>query len=210
MSKQLRNKRVRLLVKKLNAERKNQAQKLDIICNDLITTQRDFISTVNLLAFTSNFYESIIGLADLKSVFYCAAKLIKHQLGELNITFFLPKDNNFEIYVFENEQPQPGQFNPSECFTPELVDAVCKSNEICNLNSLVSMGLEVNPSALKKISAATVPLGSFGVSEGFILMYRNSEIDFTTTQLNYLTSISTGFARAIQYIKARNSVKNSN
>lgn len=208
MDKQLRNKRVRLLVKKLNRDRKTKAQKLDIICNDLITAQRSFMGTLSLLAFTANFYESIIGLSDLKSIFYCAAKLIKQQLGQVNVTFFLPRDNNFEVYVFEKQQPQTNQFNPAEYFTPEVVDAVCQANEICRLDSLISMGLEVNPTILKKISASTVPLGSFGVSRGFILVCRCGENDFTATELNYLSSISTGFTRAIQYIKTGNSVTN--
>ena len=41
-----RHKRVRLLVKKLNTKRKKQAQKIDILCNDFIAAQRDFIKNL--------------------------------------------------------------------------------------------------------------------------------------------------------------------
>ncbi|GAH10763.1 unnamed protein product, partial [marine sediment metagenome] len=38
-----RYKRLRLLVSKVNKQRKKQAQKIDILCNDFIAAQKDFI-----------------------------------------------------------------------------------------------------------------------------------------------------------------------
>lgn len=199
MDKKLRDKRTRLLVSKVNKERKKLNEKLDIVCNNLIAAHKDFINTLNALVFTANFYESMLGVTNLKDLFYCAGKLIREELGEVNVAFFLPQEDNFELYVFEKEHK--GQLdwqNLVECFKPELIDAVCKTNQICRLESLVAVGLQANPATLNKISATTIPLGQFGVSQGFILIYRDFKADFTEEELNRLLAVSHGFARAIQ------------
>ena len=65
MDSKQRKKRLRLLIGKLNKERKKQAKKIDILCNDLIAAQRDFIKRLSTISFTADFCESIIGVSDL-------------------------------------------------------------------------------------------------------------------------------------------------
>ena len=74
-----RHKRLRLLIKKLNKKRKKQAKKIDILCNDFIAAQKDFIKSLKTISFIANFYESIIGITDLNSLLHTAVKLIKEK-----------------------------------------------------------------------------------------------------------------------------------
>ena len=194
-----RHKRLRLLFKKLNKERKKQAEKIDILCNDLIEAQRDFIRRLNVISFTANFYESIIGAADLSGLFYTASQLIRQQTGDANIAFFLRKDDSFELRLFESDSPIALEKESLEnCFTRELVDNICKSNQVCTLEGLLTMGFQGNPALLNKISAATIPLGRGGTSSGFILIYRSSQNKLTAEEIGSISAITNGLSSAIE------------
>jgi hypothetical protein len=203
-----RYRRLRLLISNLNKERKKQAKKIDILCNDLIAAQRDFIKRLGTISFAANFYETITGTTELSSLILTASKLIKDETADANVTFFLRQAdslqltssevNNFELHIFESTQPilleKQGLEN---CFTPEVVEAICKSNKICTLDDMFAMGLQGNLTRLSEISAATIPLSRHGPSMGFILIYRPAQNKFTADELNNIAAISPGLSRAI-------------
>lgn len=194
-----RHKRLRLLVRKLNKERKRQAQKMDILCNDFISAQGDFIKRLNTINFTANFYEAILGITDLSGLLYTAGKLIKDEISDSNVTFFVLQQDNFELYMFEGDQPITFEKKHLEnCFTLELVDNICKSNKLCTLDDMFAMGLQGNLIRLSKISAITIPLRRFGSSLGFILIYRLSQNKLTPEELNNISAVTCGLSRAIQ------------
>jgi hypothetical protein len=199
----LRHRRLRLLIRKLNRERKKQAQKIDILCNDFISAQRDFIKRLNTINFTADFYEAILGTTDLSSLLYTAGKLIQDEISNSNIAFFLLglpfQQDNFALYMFESDQPITLEKQHVEsCFTPELVDNICKSNKLCTLDDMFAMGLQGNLIRISKISAITVPLRRFGSSLGFILIYRLSKNKLTPEELNNISAVTGGLSRAIQ------------
>ena len=194
-----RQKKLRLLVSRLNKERKKQAKKIDILCNDLIAAQRDFIEKLKTISFTANFYEAIVGTTDLSSLFYTAGKLIKEEIPDANIAFFLRQQDNFELHLFESDHPITlEKQRPENCFTSEWVDNICKTNKICTLDDMFAMGLQGNLIGLNKISAVTIPLGQFGPSLGFILIYRSSQNKLTPDELNNISAVTRGLSRAIQ------------
>ena len=194
-----RDRRLRLLIRKLNKERKKQAQKIDILCNDFISAQADFIKSLNTINFTANFYEAILGTTDLRSLLYAAAKLIKDDIPDSNVTFFVLQQDKFELYMFESDQPITLEKQHLENrFTPELVDNICKSNKLCALDDMFAMGLQDNLVRLSNISAVTVPLCRFGSSLGFILIYRLSPQKLTPDELKNITAVACGLSRAIQ------------
>jgi hypothetical protein len=198
-----RHKRLRLLIKKLNKERKKQAKKIDILCNDLIAAQRDFIKRLNTISFTANFYESIMGATDLSSLLYVSAKLIKEKNPDINVTFFLRQSDNFEPHTFQGEQPIIFEKQQLEnCFVPELMDNICKSNKICTLDDMFAMGLEGNLIGLNKVSAVTIPLGLLGSSLGFMLIYCSSKNKLTADEISDISAITCGLSRAIQSCQA--------
>jgi hypothetical protein len=194
-----RHRRLRLLISELNKERKKQAKKIDILCNDLIAAQRDFIKRLNTISFTANFYEAIVGTTDLSRLILTAGKLIKDEISNSNVAFFLRQAENFELHMFESEQPIALEKQHLEnCFTAELVSNICKSNKICTLDDMFAMGLQGKLTVLNKISAVTIPLGHIGSSLGFILIYRSSQNKLTPNELNNIAAIAPGLSRAIQ------------
>jgi hypothetical protein len=200
--------RLRLLISKLNKERKKQTKQIDILCNDLIAAQRDFIKRLDNISFTANFYEIIAGINELSNLILTASKLIKDETSDASVAFFLRQGDplrlasseagKFELHIFESAQPilleKQGLEN---CFTPEAVDSICKSNKICSLDDMFAMGLQGNLTRLNETSAATIPLGQGGSSQGFILIYRSAKNKLTADELNKIASISPGLSRAI-------------
>ena len=186
-----RYKKLRLLVSRANKERKKQAQKIDILCNDLIAAQRDFIKRLRTISFTANFYEAIIGTTDLNSLILTADKLIKNEICNANVAFFLCQAEGFELHLFESNQPITLEEQRLEnCFNPELVDNICKLNKLCTLDDMFAMGLQGNLIGLNQISAFTIPLGQFGQSPGFILIYRSSADKLTAEQLKTIAAVT--------------------
>jgi len=228
----LRQKRLRLLIKKLNKDRKKQNQKIDILCNDFISAQRNFIQKLGIIDFTANFYELILGITDLSKLLCTAVEFIRdpilqkdRKMGilkadreDINITFFLRQsyeeritaeshqlhqDNNYELHIFESNQPATIEKHYIEsCFTQELMDNISNSNKVCNLNDMYAMGLDGNLNELNKISAATIPLGLLGSSLGFILIYRSSEKKLTADEISRISAVISGLSRAITSCRA--------
>lgn len=193
-----RYKRLRLLISKLNKERKKQVKKIDILCNDLIAAQRDFIKRLDTISFTANFYETIVGTTELSNLILIASKLIKDATADANVTFFLRQSENFELHMSESAQPILLEKQRLEnCFTPEVVENICKSNKICTLDDMFALGLQGNLTRLNKISAATIPLSQPGPSLGFILIYRSAQNKLTPDELNNIGAIALGLSRAI-------------
>ena len=207
-----RHRRLRLLIKKLNKDRKKQNMKIDILCNDLITAQRDFIKRLSIINFAANFYESIIGTTDLNTLLYTAAEFIKAENEDVNVTFFLRQEGdpilqkdsktgireNFEIHMFESGRPIAVEKQYIEnCFNQELMESISRSNKVCTVNDMFAMGLDGNLNELNKISAVTIPLGLLGSSLGFILVYRSSESKLSTNEISRISTVISGLSRAI-------------
>jgi hypothetical protein len=193
-----RQKRVRMLVGKLNRARKSQAKKIDLLCNDIIGAQWGFIKRLDVISFTANFYKTIVGITELDNLLYTADNLIKEEIEDVNVAFFLRQAESFKLHMFESNQPiaiDPQHLE--NCFTSELVDNICESNKVCTLENLFEMGLQGNPAMLSKISAGVIPLDHLGSSLGFILIYRPSENKLTTEQIARITAITPGLSRAI-------------
>jgi len=193
-----RNKRLRLLIKKLNKERKKQAKKIDILCNDLIAAQRDFVKKLKTISFITNFYESIIGAVDLNNLLYTAAGLIKKQADGANVTFFLRQEESLELHTFESSQATAFvKQHFEDCFSPELIENICASNKVCTIENMFAMGLQGNLVELSKISAVSIPLDVCCSLSGFILVYRPSEKKLTANEVSDISAVTYGLSRAI-------------
>jgi len=193
-----RHRRLRLLIKKLNRDRKKQNLKIDILCNDLIAAQRNFIKRLGVINFVANFYESIIGTTDLNKLLYTAVEFIKAENEDVNVTFFLRQEESFELHTFESGRPIAAEKQYIEnCFTQELMDSISRSNKVCTIDDMFAMGLDGNLNELNKISAVTIPLGLLGSSLGFILVYCPSESKLSADEISRISAVISGLSRAI-------------
>jgi hypothetical protein len=193
-----RNKRLRLLIKRLNSERKRQAKQIDILCNDFISAQKDFIKKLSVIGFAADFYEAIAGLTDLNELLNASANHIRDQIPDVNVDFFLLQAANFELHIFESDRPTDLEDKRIEnFFTTELVCEIAKSNRICTVEDMLAMGLAANPRCIERIAAVGLPLNHRGRKTGFVLLYRASQHPFTSDELKSIDHISPGLSRCV-------------
>jgi len=193
-----RDERLRLLVARLNKERKKQAKQIDILCNDIIAAQRQFIKDLAVLSFAANFYEATAGAADLRELLYIAASFIRQEIVDANVAFFIQRQGSSELHIFEGEQVGgEDEARLENCFTNELVNAVAKSNRICSIEDMLGLGLEASPVFLRRFSVYAIPLAHKGLSRGFILLYRSSRNPLSADELKRVCGITTGLSRSV-------------
>ena len=211
MNDERRNKRLRQLISRLNKERKKQAKQIDILCNDFVAAQKDFIKSLNTIGFAADFYEAIVGLTELNELLCTAGNLVKDQIPDANVAFFLlapsiaegPQSDNFELHIFESDQPIDLEDRRIEnFFTAELVGDIAKSNRICTIEDMLAMGLAGSPACLEKISTAAIPLSTPASSMGFVLIYRSSRNQLTADELKAVAQITPGLGRSIASCRA--------
>jgi len=199
MSQVERHKRLRLLVKKLNRERKRQANQIDILCNDLIAAQREFMRRLNKVGFAAHFYKDLLGAGDLRTLLSRAGGLIREELPGANVTFYLRYPEGCERHAVEGDKVLSLEaLRLQDGFTEPLVDSICKVNRPCTADDLLGLGLEASPADLAAVSLATVPLNDLGRSLGFVLMYRTAPYLFCRDDLERIGLITCGLARAIR------------
>jgi len=193
-----RHKRLRLLTKELNKDRKRKAQQIDILCNDLIAAQRGFIKKLKTISFTASFYESIVGVVDLNNLLYAAVKQIRRKVDDTKMAFFLRQAESFEMHVFDSGRPPAlGRQQLENCFSQELTESICQSNKVCTLEDIFEMGLGGDLAALNGVSAVTIPLGVFGSSSGFMLVCRSADDRLTADEIDNISAVTSGLSRAI-------------
>jgi transcriptional regulator with GAF, ATPase, and Fis domain len=191
------NKRALRTINKLNAIRHKQAQKIDILCNDMVLAGKDVINQINLLTFTVDFYESIAGQTDISILLDKAARQVREFVQDCNVAIFLTNTNGFELHMADDN---PIEFDCSKIesyFTEEVVNEICRSNNICSMEDMCEVGLQGNPNVLGKLSAAAVPLGRFSEPIGFILICRSINNKLTANELNKVATITPGLRNAI-------------
>ena len=198
MDQSQRQRRLRLLVKRVNKERKRQACKIDLLCNDLIAAQRDFIHRLDGIRFAAQFYKSLLGAADPQALLSRAARSIQEELPGTNVSFFLRRSEETALQVSQRHEALLIDDKPLEdCFNPDLVENICKTNKPCTVDEMFGMGLEGNPQGFKRISLATLPLSDLSRSLGFVLLSRPISQPLTAEELHRTGLVLCGLSHAI-------------
>jgi len=196
MSQTERHRRLRLLLRQHNRQRKQQAKKIDILCNDLIAAQRHFIQKLSHVGFAANFYKALLGSSDLRTLLAQAGQLIQQDVPGAAVAFFLRQTDGCELHVAKG-QGADGQ-RLEECFTDDLIESVCKANRPCVLDDLLGMGLAAHPTLLRSVSMVTLPLNDLGRSLGFVLLSRATAHPLSADEVERVSLITCGLSRAIR------------
>ena len=199
MSQTERHKRLRLLLKKHNKQRKQQSKQIDILCNDMIGAQREFIRRLDNVGFAARFYKHLLGATDLYTLLTRAGGLIAEELPGTNVAFFLRRPERCQMHTSASDHAiGADDLHVEDWFSPEVVDAICKQNRPCTMDDLVGFGFAVHATTRHEASMATVPLSDLGRSLGFVLVYRRGPLPISARELERVGLITCGLSRAVQ------------
>lgn len=194
-----RFKRFRLLVKKLNKQRKQQASQIDILCNDLIGAQRSFLQRLQDIGFAAEFYRSLLGGTDVHNILARAGRVIKQELPGAGVIFFLRQADGCEIHVCEGDESLYGEHpGLQECFDAELADNICKYNRPCTLEEIAGMNMGGDLEMLRRFSLVTLPLTNLGRSLGFVLLHCPLPQVLSVTEVRRISPAMSGLAQALR------------
>jgi hypothetical protein len=202
MSQTERHRRLRLLLNRVNRQRKQQASKIDILCNDLISAQRAFIQRLYTISFAAQFYKSLLGSLALNQLLARADRQIRQELPGTGVAFYLRQADGCELYSFAGDDMFAcQQQGPQEHLTSELVDGICKSNKTCTLAELSSLDLGEDLKQLARFSIVTLPLSDLGRSLGFALLWRPAPLTVTAEETHKIESVMCGLSQAIRAVR---------
>jgi hypothetical protein len=199
MSQTERHRRLRLLLNRLNKQRKQQASKIDILCNDLISAQRAFIQRLYTIGFAAEFYKSLLGSPDLNHLLARADRMIRQELPGTGVAFYLRQSEGCELHSFVGDEMFAcEQTGPQEHLTPDLVDGICKSNKICTLPEITALDPAGDSHGLQRFSIATLPLSDLGRPLGFTLLWRPAPLPVTSDEIHRVEPVMCGLSQAIR------------
>jgi hypothetical protein len=202
MSQTERCKRLRLLVRKLNQQRKRQANQIDILCHDLIGAQRSFLHRLQDVGFAAEFYRSLLGCTDLNAMLARAGRIIKQELPGTGVTFFLRQADGCEAHACAPDEALRGaQQGPHECFDPDLVESICKHNRPCLLDEILDLGAHGDLAPLHRFSLVTLPLSDLGRSLGFALIYCPRPQVLSLADVRRISPVMRGLAQAVRAVR---------
>ena len=164
----------------------------------MVEAHGDFVKRLKALNFGVGFYESILGLDDLRSLMDTAAQNIKDHVSDSNVAIFLCEDEGINLHVVDKNKPAGIDSRQLESyFTPELVAKISQVNWVSSLDDMFEMGLEGDFAVLNKISAAAVPIKQQGPGLGFVLIYRSAKRRLNPEELADIAGVMSGLYRAI-------------
>jgi len=211
-----RNLRLRRLVRKLNSIRMAQKKQIDILCNDILSAHGEFINHLKSFRFAADFYESLLGAANLDAIAASAGDfLTKNTAGCSVAIIFTASDplrqqneaSALQIH-FYSEDPQLEDI-PShirQTLTAKMVESVCHSSKICSADDLCKMGFFAGPAILKRISLATIGLNNTGPALGMILLYRSADKPLSNSEISTVSSAVKGLSKAVKVLQNANTI----
>jgi hypothetical protein len=215
MSQTERYKRLRLLVRKLNKQRKRQASQIDILCHDLIGAQRSFLHRLQDLGFAAEFYRSLLGCTDVEGVLARAGRIIKQELPGTGVTFFLRQPDGCTVHACAGDESLCGEQQggdpkrdtprlgtpPHEYLDPDLVENICKHSRPCLLDEILDFGAHGDLAPLRRFSLVTLPLSDLGRSLGFALIYCPRPQVLNLADVRRIVPVMRGLAQAVRAVR---------
>jgi hypothetical protein len=191
----VRRNRIRRVVSELNKIRRIQRCKIDILCNDIIGSQRNFLNQLKAMSLQIELYESLIGNADIESIFNDFIDTVQNLIGGISIAIWI--GNSFETHAFYEQEYTSEQTDLIEsCFNSEIADRIYKSRRCIELEELFEIGLPESD-VFSKLSVAVIPLQDI-CHQGFILIYRSANLPIRLQEINDIAVLVPGLSRAIR------------
>jgi len=195
MNQKNRHKRLRLMVKALNKDRKKQGKQIDLLCHDLIDAQRAFVKRLETISFAANLYKTLLGIQDTEHILQILVNEVQSILPGMDVNFVLRQADGCKICPVETTTRDEG--HPVDLFDGDFVDAVCKVNKICHLDDLLGIGLALSPQKASRIQMTTLPLPQGGRCMGLIVLTSPANAKISNQMIEQIALVGSGISQAV-------------
>ncbi len=202
-----KNSRLHQLARKLNKIRKVQKKQIDILCNDILSAHGDFINHLKSFRFAADFYESLLGAANLDAIADSAGEFLRQNTAGCSIAIIFSASDSLQSHFYSTDRQLvdiPSHIR--QMLTAKMVESVCHSSKVCSADDLCKMGFFASPAVLKRISLAAIGFNNTGPALGMILLYRSEAKPLSNSELSVVSSAVKGLAKVVKALQHANSI----
>ncbi|QOV91765.1 response regulator [Humisphaera borealis] len=191
-------------VKRLNAARKTISQKVDILCNDLVSAYGELSKQFDVLRTQESFRKTIEPARDLEQLICQSMDWLMRQLGYSNVAVWLVGDDGGYQLGAYMKYTIPGDEQVSEILRRVVLPLAArdgrdtpmkfKSSELADKLSPKEQQL------MKDQEILTIDCTYLGESLAAIVFFRDEHVPFSEPDLDTLRSVSPIFASALATI----------
>jgi len=153
-----RHARLKKLVHNINRQRKVQARKIDILCNDMVQGHRSLLENLRHLAFASHVHESLIACCDADKVLKAVAETFGSNFCSRNTTLLLLEAGQVAVHTISGGPLAKEASELPTFFNAENIRGICRQNRSCLLPELLEIPVQIPPKLASQIAAAAIPL----------------------------------------------------
>lgn len=178
-------------------------QQIDILCNDILAAHSDFINHLKRFRFAADFYENLLGAANLDALAASAGEFFAENIAGCSVAIIFTASDSPQIHFYSKDprlEDIPSHISPG--LTAKMVESVCQSSQICRADDLCRMGFFAGPAVLKRISLAAIGLNNTGPAVGMILLYRCADKPLSNSELSVVSSVIKGLAKAVKTLQS--------
>ena len=196
-----RHQRLQRVIKVLNHNRHILQGKVDLLCNDLVQSNRDMAGRMKEMSKAYDFQKNLTGEFDLKYMLQKALIQITGEKKHTNAAIYLCETDKIEVMVMDSWFD--GEISPSQL-------------ESCLKNSIIPITIETNDSLivnnagefkcfsdnccqiLNGLCMCSIPLSHNGHTEGILILYRSQSMPFADKIMDELEPIIAPLSRSIE------------
>ena len=194
-------KRLQRVLKVINQNRHILQSKVDLLCNDLVQSNRDMAGRMKEISKAYDFQKNLTGEFDLKYMLQKALLQITGKKKHTNAAVYLCETETIEVMLMDSWFD--GELTPKQleaCLKNSIIPVTLEAGDSLIINKAGSFKCfsEKCCANLNGLSMCSVPLSHNGHIEGILILYRSDSMPFENTILDELTPIIAPLSRSIE------------
>jgi len=177
-----RYQRMRQLCRALNRKRRVLKEKVDLLCGDLVSSNRQFAGTLRDLKRLCEFQNDLIGEFDLTYLCHKTLSAIKRELANSNAAMYLTRDDDFAAHLVDGLcDPDQDIFEIELLLRETIVERVLQSGAEVIIHDEKDWGeLPSQQSDMAEgLSCMGFPIGTPEDWAGVVIFYRWADTGFS-------------------------------
>ncbi len=193
--------RLQRVIKAINQNRHILQSKVDLLCNDLVQSNKDIAGKMKEMSKAYDFQKSLTGEFDLKYMLHKALKHISHNHPNTNAAIYLCDTDKIEVMLMDSWFD--GEISPQQlesCLKNSIIPATIAKNETVIVNNAGDNNAfpTICCTNLNGLSICGIPIRHSVHNEGILVLYRSETVPFTQEELEQLDPIITPMSRSIE------------